>query len=517
MKRKYFLGILSILFFISLRAQVIVPQRGIDAISTDEIKAHIVYLASDEMKGRNTPSPELDTCAAYISKEFTNYGLKPIDAEGSFFQYFNVLKSNLSQPNSLKIITETGETSYEIKRDFVPIYLTANRQVKAPIVFAGYGITAPEYDYDDYRDIDVRGKIVFIFTHEPQEKDSTSIFDGTKMTDYSKLINKALNARDHGAIGMLVVTDPNNHRFRRPPNVWPSLMRKAPKDAVPLTIEEKMENKLVAIRIGKELAQDFLEGTGKTMSELQTLLDSNLTPHSFEIPNKTIIMETSLNFQRTQTQNVAGLWKGNDPQLKEEIIVIGAHYDHLGAPNDSTIYNGADDNASGTVGVMAVAKAFTACERRPKRSILFSAWAGEEKGLFGSRYYTDTAPIYPHEKTVAYINFDMIGRNDSSKVNISGFASSTELKPIVETATKGIGINFKEQKEISRSDHVSFYRNRIPVLGFNTGFHEDYHKPTDTSEKCHVEGISQICKLVFKTAWMLAEGEKRPLYTDSKQ
>jgi len=441
MKRKYILGILSFLFFISLRAQVIVPQQGIDAISTDEIEAHLVYLASDEMKGRNTPSPELDTCAAYIATEFTNYGLKPVDAEGSFFQYFNVLKSNLSHPNSLTIITETGETSYEIKRDFVPIYLTANRQVQAPVVFAGYGITAPEHDYDDYRDIDVRGKIVFIFTHEPQEKDSASTFDGTEMTDYSKIINKALNARDHGAIGMLVVTDPNNHRFRRPPNVWPSLMRKAPKDAVPLTIEEKME----------------------------------------------------------------------------EIIVIGAHYDHLGAPNDSTIYNGADDNASGTVGVMAVAKAFTACERRPRRSILFSAWAGEEKGLFGSRYYTDTAPIYPHKKTVAYINFDMIGRNDSSKVNISGFGSSTDLKPIVETANEGIGINLKEQKKISRSDHVSFYRNRIPVLGFNTGFHEDYHKPTDTSEKCHVEGISQICKLVFKIAWNLAESEKRPLYTDSEQ
>jgi hypothetical protein len=419
-------------------------------------------------------------------------------------------------PNIATTITASGTTTYEIKDDFVPLHLTANRKVSAPVVFAGYGITSPEYGYDDYEGVDVRGKIVFVFTHEPQEGDSSSVFDGKKMTDYAKPINKALNARDHGAVGMIVVTDPH-HRFRRPPNVWPSLMRRAPKDAVPLTLDEKMENRVVAIRIGKEFAQDLFEGTGKNMPEMQILIDSTLTSQSFEIPDKIVTIETTLAYERKPTKNVIAIWEGTDPRLKKEIVAIGAHYDHLGAPNDTTIYNGADDNASGTVGVMAVARAFTACGRRPKRSILFCLWAGEEKGLFGSRYYAGTDPLLSLENTIAYINLDMIGRNDSGRVHLAGYASSSDLRGIVESANSGIGLEFTERKEISRSDHVSFYRQDIPVLGFFTGYHEDYHKTTDTSDKCSPEGMTQISKLIFKIAWILAETENRPAFIKSEE
>jgi len=516
MKKRYVVLVLLLLIPLHLAAQRAVPVEGLESLSAEEYNTHLYYLASDEMRGRDTPSPELDSCAQYIARYFSQSGLKTVNDQQSYFQNFNLLRNKLAEPNSLKIITETGEVPYEIKRDFVPIHFTANRQVKGSIVFAGYGITAPEYKYDDYENIDVTGKIVLVFTHEPQENDTTSIFDGKKMTDYSKLFEKTLNAKEHGAIGMLVVTDPN-HRFRRPPNSWPSLMKKAPKDAVPLTIEEKMENKIVNMRIGKQLADALFKGTGKTMSELHSLIDADLTPQSFEIPGKTIVMETTLSSERKPTQNVMGLLEGSDTELKEEIVVICAHYDHLGAPNDTTIYNGADDNASGTVGVMCLAKAFHACKERQKRSILFCAWAGEEKGLFGSRYYVNTSPIFPIEKTVTTINMDMIGRNDSSKVTISGFTSSDDLKEITINANEDIGLEIDDSKGIRGSDHVPFYQKKIPVLGFFTGFHPDYHKPTDTADKCFPDGAIQICKLVFKIAWNVADAENPPEYIEPEK
>lgn len=493
-----------------------VPTKGLNSITAEEMKNHVYYLASDEMRGRDTPSPELDSCAAYIAREFSKSGLKPIGDNGTYFQHYNVLKSKLSKPNSLKIITQSGEAEFKIKNDFVPVHLTANRKVTGHVVFAGFGITASEYNYDDYEGIDVKGKIVFILTHEPQEKDTASVFDGAKLTDHGKMVNKAINAREHGAIGMIVVTNPNNHRFRRPPNTWPSLMRTAPKNAIPLTLEEKMENKIVVMRIGKNLAEAIFAPSGKTISELQTIIDSDLTPQSFEIPNISVSMETNLDYGRTPTQNVVGLLEGIDPQLKKEVLVIGAHFDHLGARNDTTIFNGADDNASGTVGVMEVAEAFSQNEQKPKRSILFCTWSGEEKGLFGSRYYVESSPIFALEKTVANINLDMIGRNDSGFVNVSGFTACAELQSLVENENKKIGLSIKQRKSISGSDHVPFYRKGVPVLGFNTGTHADYHKITDTAEKCFFDGMSEICKLVYNVAWRLTNEKKRLAFSGKK-
>lgn len=507
---RYIIWILWVFIAFPLWAQKIDIQPGLNAISVDKIKKQLFYLSSDEMKGRNTPSPELDTCAAYIAREFAKCGLKPVGDSGSYFQHFNLLKTRLAHPNTFKLLAENQEIKFEIKSDFVPISLTANRKISGDIVFAGYGITAPEFKYDDYAGLDVNGKIVFVFTHEPQENDSTSVFNGTKMTAYSRIENKATNAQKHGAVGIIIVTDPNNHRFRRPPNSWPSLFKRAPKGVVPLSLEEKTENKIVAVRIGKDLAQALLTGSGKTLSGLQTLIDSSLQPQSFELVNKKVIMETNLVYIKLLTQNVIGLYEGADPVLKDEIVVIGGHYDHLGVHNDSIIYNGADDNASGAVGVMTVARAFAAMKYLPKRSVLFCTWAGEEKGLFGSRFYVNNSPIFPLKNTIANINLDMIGRNDSSRVWLGGYISSPDLKPIVDKANEGVGLKIDERKGIGGSDHAPFYHKEIPVLGFNTGLHEDYHKPTDTADKCYCDGMAQICKLVFKIAWQLVENDKRP-------
>jgi Zn-dependent M28 family amino/carboxypeptidase len=277
-----------------------------------------------------------------------------------------------------------------------------------------------------------------------------------------------------------------------------------------LTLEEKVEKRIVSVRIGKKLAEDLLEGTGYTYEQIHQKIDETIDPQSFDIPGKTITMETALDAEKFPTQNVVGFWEGSDPILKNEIVVIGAHYDHVGVANDS-IYNGADDNASGTAGVMEVAEAFTKCKTRPRRSILFMTFAGEEKGLFGSRYYTDD-PIFPIENVIAMLNMDMISRNDTNEVAIIGSKTSPSLKTINEKCDESIGmkLDYDNDRFFLQSDHYSFYRKNIPVLFYFSKDTPDLHKPSDDPDKIIPEKMARIGRLVFSTAWTVANQTERP-------
>ncbi len=491
--------------------QIHVPVAGLTAISGQEMLSHVSFLASDEMRGRDTPSPELDSCAKYLRRYFISLGCQPLAAKQGYFQDFFLLKTRLAGVQKLSLSIHGVQKDYAIKDDFVPIYFSASRQITAPVVFAGYGITAPEYQYDDYHDIDVRGKLVMVFTEEPQEKDSTSVFNGSKATDHSKLSEKALNAIDHGAAGLIVVTNPV-HRFRRPPNPWPSLLRTAPEEAIPFTLGEKEQNKIVAVRIGKQLAEDLLSTSGTTMEQIHQRIDAELKPQSMLLPGILATITTHLESDSFKTQNVIAFWEGSDPKLKHEIIVVGAHYDHVGARGDSVIFNGADDNASGTAGVLAVAKAFAQSPQRPKRSVLFMCFAGEEKGLFGSRFYAGSDPIFPLENTIAMINMDMIGRNDTSAVEVSGAVRSPDMKQIFLQANEHVNLHYKfgDDRRISGSDHASFFRQNIPFLSFFTGMHEDYHQQSDTADKIIPEKMAQVARAAFASAWLLANSDIRP-------
>ncbi|MBC8182428.1 M28 family peptidase [candidate division KSB1 bacterium] len=508
----------SILSISSIFGQNTIPEEGLAAISADTMYAQVAYMASDELMGRNTPSPGLDSCAFFIANYFKYCGLKPIENANGYFQDVPLLKTKLAETQKLSLTVNGTETAYEIKKDFVPVHLTANREVTAPVVFVGYGITATEYNYDDYGNIDVNGKIVLVFTNEPQEKDTSSVFKGAKSTDHSKLNNKVMNAIDHGAVGFIYVSNPSR-RFRRPPNAWPSLMRNAPKDAIPLTLGEKQENKIVVMRIGKKLSDAIFSVSQLTMKDVHEKIDADLKPQSFELKNVSATLVTNLDSDKFMSQNVVGLLEGSDPELKDEIVVIGGHYDHLGARNDTTIYNGADDNASGTAGVMATAKAFFSCSEKPKRSILFMAFAGEEKGLFGSRYYVGTDPLFPLENTVAMINLDMISRNDTSEVEVYGWSKSEEMKQVFLNANELVNLphEFKDEKGMrGGSDHMSFGRKDIPYLFFITGLHKDYHKPTDTVEKILPEKMAKVARIAFGCVWQAANMDGRPKFTDDE-
>ncbi len=495
----------------------IIPQQGFDSITPVEMKNHVYFLASDEMKGRDTPSTELDSCARYIANEFKSYGLTPPDSNKKYFQYFNTLKTHLAEPNTFMVGTTGKKESYELKKDFVPLYLTANKKINdVDIVFAGYGITAPELNYDDYKNLDVTGKAVLIFKGEPQKDDSSSIFNGTRDTDYAKIRVKIENAREKGAVGVIVANYPSS-MFRRPPNYWPSLMKHPLENAVPLTLEESSGKKIVCVNIGKKLTEDIFEGSEKNFKTILENIDKDLQPRSFLLKDKTVSMETNLRVDKFPTQNVVGCLQGKDENLENELIIIGAHYDHVGTVNDTIIYNGADDNASGTAGVLEIAQAFTSCKNRPKRSILFIAFAGEEKGLFGSRYYTDN-PLFPLENTVAMLNLDMISRNDSNEVAIIGSGTSGDLKEINEKANKHINLDLAYDQEVyfRNSDHYSFYNKNIPVLFYNTKSTPDLHQPTDDPEKIIPEKMAKIGKLIFSTAWIIANTTERPDFSKIK-
>ena len=484
-----------------------IPPKGLESITAPEMKNHVIYLASDQMRGRDTPSPELDSCASYIAGAFDSYGLLPVSEDTLFYQHFNLLQARLSEPNTLSILGEE-ETGYVLKDDFVPLHTTANGSVTAPLVFAGYGITAPEYGYDDYDGIDAEGSTVLIFTGEPHEKNSSDVFEGLSNTEHAKIHNKVQNAIDHGAVGLLLVSSPIR-RFRRPPNPWPSLMRHAIANAVPLTLESRRGKRIVCVRIGKQLADDIIAGSGHSIESLHSAIDSTLNPQSFKIVGKNISMETQLTADQIPTQNVVGLWEGSDPVLKEEVVIIGAHYDHVGVRNDTLIFNGADDNASGTAGVMEIAQAFSESTHRPKRSVLFITFAGEEKGLFGSRFYTDS-PLFPSSRTVAMLNMDMISRNAPDSVGIIGAETSTFLKDANEKANENIGMKMEygPDEYFMRSDHYPFYQEGIPVLFYFTGPTPDYHQPTDDPDKVLPEKMARIARLVFSTAWIVADSKE---------
>jgi len=502
-----------LLFYTSLNSQTI-PLEGLRSITPDEMKQHVYVLASDGMKGRDTPSTELDSCADYIAREFKSYGLTDPDQDNNYFQYFNTLKTHLSEPNILILTSQEVKEDYDLKNDFVPLHLTANKRLtNVDIVFAGYGITAPELKYDDYKNIDVNGKAVLIFKGEPQEDDTSSIFSGVKETDHAKVRIKVENARDHGAVAVILANHPTSP-FRRPPNHWPSLLRHSLKDAVPLTLEESAEKKIVCVNIGRKLTEDIFENTEQDYKAIFEKIDTDLQPRSFAIKEKKITVETNLKADRKQTQNVVGYLEGYDEELKKELVVIGAHYDHVGTRNDTIVYNGADDNASGTAGVLEIAEAFGSCSSRPKRSLLFITFAGEEKGLFGSRYYADN-PLFPIENTVAMLNLDMISRNDSNEVAIIGSGTSSDLKEINEMVNENINMDLAYDQEVyfRNSDHYSFYSKDVPVLFYNTKSTPDLHQPTDDPEKIIPEKMAKIGKLIFSTAWVVANKTERPNFS----
>ncbi|HEX6544782.1 MAG TPA: M28 family peptidase, partial [Bryobacteraceae bacterium] len=370
----------------------------------DRVRADLRYLTSEKLAGRVSLSPEADMAAHYIADQFRKAGLKPGNGN-SYLQPFRMIAYTPDIGTQMLLLTRGGAARHISPPDFSGRFYR-NIDVRGEAVFAGYGITAPEYGYDDYAGTSVKGKIVVIFDHEPQEDDPKSIFHGTGHTLHAGRWMKVENARRHGAIAVLIGPDILHHQQPRPNPTRPPLRAGAP----PQSLDDP--GQIPAFSISQTALRDLLEPLHTSPIDLERSIDAKLKPASASLPDTRLeIRSRNREHHRGTSLNVAGLWEGSDPTLKAETIMLTAHYDHLGIQN-GRLYPGANDNASGTVAVMELARLFAESGIHPKRGILFVVFGSEEQLMMGSFYYT-SHPLRPLATTRAVLNLDMIGRNEA--------------------------------------------------------------------------------------------------------
>jgi len=489
------------LFQLGLLAAVSLPAAEIDP---KLYIADIRYLASPELKGRATGSPELEKAAAYIAGLFKSFGLTTPDGK-SYQQAFPVkLNAHLGADNRLDYAEAETKEQLEEGRDFAPLGFSASGKISGAVVFAGYGITAPELHYDDYAGLDVHNKIVLLLRHEPQEADAHSIFDGTTLTTHAAFANKAVNAKMHGARAVILINDVFAHGGAD------DKLEEFGRAAGPNDIG------IPFVQMKAATAEQWLAAEGRDLRQIEEGIDQDLQPRSFVLSKLTVEVDVDVRRDTKTVHNVAGYLPGETP----EYVVIGAHYDHLGLGDENslapsqigTIHPGADDNASGTAGVIELARWFSK-QPKHKRGILFLAFAGEELGLLGSEWYVNH-PLLPLSGDVAMINMDMIGRITGGRVFLSGAGTgSTFAKMIDDVKPPGsIHLDFSDKTGYGASDHTSFTAKQVPVLFFFSGLHADYHKPSDTADKINATDAATLLEYVAELTDQLASDPDRPKF-----
>lgn len=501
-------------------------QQPVERIQADRLKADVFFLASGELAGRKTASHEARITANYIASEFLRLGLTPVGDGQSFFQQYDLTVASQDDPN-INLTAHTGsvEKSYQIGRDYDLTWLTQTTNpttATGKLVFLGYGVKAPEYGYDDLAGIDLRGKIAIILPHEPQELDPASKFKGKWHTYHAYDWYKYEDIRRAGAIGILTVFEKTPHRL-------PAASSAPRQDWFPEAIYSLPGIwDLPVFGITQETADELLKSPGKSVDELRKAIDGSFKPQSFELGDVSVTLKKSYtNRHVVQGRNVVGLLEGSDPKLKDEYVVVSAHYDHLGVVNGRTQF-GADDNASGVAALLEIARAFVEGGVKPRRSILFISFDSEEAGLLGAFYYGQH-PVLPSSKAAAVLNMDMIGRDEDTptwklqpdqtahSVNVVGSLYSPGLRKSVEQQNSGLHLflDFKtdgEDKEewFARSDHYVFATYGVPAILFNTGEHPDYHTENDTWDRLNYPKLEKIARLVFLTAADVANRDTRP-------
>ncbi len=464
----------------------------------NDIKA----LAAPNMEGRGAGTKGLIRAEHLIEKRYKELGLEPAGVNG-YAQPFTVITgARLKSDNHFVVQTGEARKDLKIDQDFVPFSFSSSAQVAGPLVFAGYGATADEFHYDDYAGLDVKDKVVVLLRYEPSGFAEKSGHHG--LTQHSQLITKAINARNHGAKAVVVVNGKLGDGEE-------DLLTRFGSVSGPENVG------IVFVQVKNAVAEAWFQSAGKSLKDVQEQINSSTKPASFAFP-ETLHLALHIDIETTRaTVNNVLAWL---PGQSDEYVIVGAHYDHLGRGNfDSLapsqigqIHPGADDNASGTAGVLELARLLAPQRGQLKRSILFMNFAGEELGLLGSAAWVKD-PTRPLAKAVAMLNMDMIGRIKDDRVYIGGVGTGSTFKPVLEQAQKDSPFKIEYSAGgYASSDHTSFVTKKIPVLFFFSGLHSDYHKPSDTWDKINAPSAARLLDLVGNVTVQLANAPEAPAF-----
>ena len=468
---------------------------------------HVQYLASPEMKGRGAGTPELNEAAEYIADVFRETGLTPAAGGETYLQPLEITTgARMGPENSLQVIRKRGTQDLKPTEDFIPINFSSSGKVEGEVVFAGYGISAAEFDYDDYTHLDVEGKIVLVLRYEPDFfADPEQQGEGKKprrYTRHSNLISKSIQARNHGAKAVILVN--GQSRGQRADRLIQFGTISGPKDAgIPM------------VQVRRKTVEQWLRGSNRSLRLLMRDISVSEKPQSFPFASSfKLRLSVDVEQERATVSNVAGYLPGTS----DEYIVVGAHYDHLGlgenhslAPSKiGNVHHGADDNASGVAAVLELAREFGSRKSPPSRGLLFLAFAGEEIGLLGSSHWVEN-PTLPLENAVAMFNLDMVGRIENRKLYVGGVGTADPFEDLVKQAAQHSRFEIDASRSgYSSSDHTSFSGKKIPVLFFFSGLHGDYHKPSDTADKIHATEAVELVQMVAGLMNEISTMDERP-------
>ncbi len=519
MQSKIAFTFLLILFFTTVSSQ----KKELRSISENDLKAHLEFISSDYMQGRDfgTAIPGLEITAAYLKSQCMRMGLKP--GLENFTQTFNMIAiKNDSQNTFIGLKNQQGEMEYK-SNDIAPFPGSVKKElIDAPVVFAGYGFQNKEYN--DLEGLDLKDKIVMIMTRNIEISSDTSKHEDNTKLEMMKMANIYLA----GAKAIILVSDPLNADKN-----WFEMVKDYISEGTYLLDTANIMKFPAIILVQTETANAILKESGKTLEEIQLGINKSGKPNSFELKNLTAEISLAKLTESVPGENIVAIVEGSDPVLKNECVLLTAHYDHVGITGKGEINNGADDNGSGTVALLEVAEAFSRMKTKPRRSIVFAWVTAEEKGLLGSEYYS-LHPVIPLKNTVANINLDMVGRSaekellkvDDPEKSLAGpngiyFITGDQSPELIEIGNKIsaelnlVPSNALSEEFMNSSDQFNLNNKGIPVLGITTGLHEDYHHPTDDVDKIDFHKMKRITDLAFLITLKIAES-KKPLTKNKK-
>ena len=498
---------------LAVAAALVAAETQPGGSAVERYMEHVRYLAAPEMRGRGAGMEELDRAAEYIANHFRSHGLAAAGDDGSYLQRFELTTgASMGESNSLLVERNSGPTDLKLGDDFVPINFSTSGKVEGEVVFAGYGATADELAYDDYFHFDVRDKIVLVLRYEPEFFGDPDEQAGTserrnrrrRYTRHANLISKAIQARNRGAKAVLVVD--SRSRGSQADGLIKFGSIAGPADAgIPM------------VQVHRAVADKWLRGSGRSLRLLERDIEASKQPQTFALASSLRVkLEVDVEREKAVVSNVAGYLPG----ATDQYLVVGAHYDHLGLGDQGSlspsrvgeVHPGADDNASGVAAILELARDYANRPERPRRGMLFLAFAGEEIGLLGSSHWADH-PTLPLENAVAMLNFDMVGRIQDRRLFVGGLGTSEGFEPMVDRVATEHSLQIQSARRASSSsDHTSFAAKKIPVLFFFSGLHSDYHKPDDTADKINAAAALDLLGIARDIVDQLRTASDRPVF-----